>query len=36
MNTKDLITTLNELSHELDLTTRSIIDRHKGNAPVTM
>ena len=36
MDTKDLITTLNELSRELDLTTRSIRDRCKGNAPVTI
>ena len=36
MNTKDLITTLNELSHELNLTIRSITDRCKGNDPVTI
>lgn len=36
MDTNDLITTLNNLSHELDLTIRSITDRCKGNASVTI
>ena len=36
MDTNDLITTLNNLSHELDLTIRSITDRCTNNASVTI
>ncbi len=36
MNTNNLITTLNNLSHELDLTIRSIIDRCTNNASVAI